>query len=316
VEDQNWKRLLLLLPAHWQQQALDTGARQRLRGFRSRDALLPTLLLPIACGYSLRETVGPARGAGLAQISDVALLNRLRQAEDWFQSLCQILLAESGVSSCPETSGRRIRIVDGTIVREPGPTGSPWRLLYSREWPAVRCDFLDLTIATGVGTGEWLGRVPVGTGDLLLADAEYGSVAGIEYVTQQEAPVLIRVNPSHFPLINAAGERLSLLSFLLSFLEPVTMAGQVCDGELLLRGRGEHAIAGRLCALCARVRRPSSRHDNASNKRPVESRSTREPKRGAMPNMYWSSAVGPNRPAYQCWRGIASAGKWNWPANV
>jgi hypothetical protein len=245
VEDQNWEGLLRLLPGNWQQQALDTGAMQRLRGFRSLDALLRTLLLHVACGYSLRETVVQARVAGLAQISDVALLHRLRQAEDWFQSLCQTLLTESGVSSGPETSGRPLRIVDGTIVREPGPTGSQWRLLYSLEWPAVRCDFLDLTLATGVGTGEWLGRVPVDNGDLLLADAGYCTVAGIEYVTQQEAHVLVRINPSHFPLMNAAGERLSLLSF----LEPVTVAGQVADWEVLLRGRGEHPIAGRLCAL-------------------------------------------------------------------
>jgi Transposase DDE domain len=245
VENQNWDQLLRLLPTNWQQLALDTCALQRLRGFRSLDALLRTLLLHVACGYSLRETVVQARVAGLAQLSDVALLHRLRQAEDWFQSLCRTLLAESGVSSCPETNGRRIRIVDGTIVREPGPTGSQWRLLYSLEWPAVRCDFLDLTTATGVGTGEWLGRVPVGNGDLLLADAGYCSVAGIEYVTRQEAHVLIRVNPSQFPLINAAGERLSLLSL----LEPVTGAGQICDWEVRLRSRGEHALAGRLCAL-------------------------------------------------------------------
>lgn len=245
MENQNWDQLLRLLPTNWQQLALDTGALQRLRGFRSLEALLRTLLLHAACGYSLRETVVQARVAGLAQLSDVALLHRLRQAEDWFQSLCRTLLAESGVSSCPETNGRRIRIVDGTIVREPGPTGSQWRLLYSLEWPAVRCDFLDLTTASGVGTGEWLGRVPVGHGDLLLADAGYCSVAGIEYVIQQEAHVLIRVNPSQFPLINAAGERLSLLSL----LEPVTGAGQICDWEGRLRSRGEHALAGRLCAL-------------------------------------------------------------------
>jgi len=91
VEDQNWNRWLHLLPAHWQPQALDSGALQRLRGFRSLDALLRTLLLHVARGYSLRETVVQARVAGLAQISDVALLHRLRQAEHWFQCLGQTL---------------------------------------------------------------------------------------------------------------------------------------------------------------------------------------------------------------------------------
>ena len=70
-------------------------------------------------------------------------------------------------------------------------------------------------------------------------------MAGIEYVTRQEAQVLIRVNPSQFPLINVAGERLSLLSL----LDPMTAAGQVCDWEVQLRSPGEPALAGRLCAL-------------------------------------------------------------------
>lgn len=69
----------------------------RLRGFPSLEALMQTLLLHVARGYSLRETVVRAKLAGLGQVSDVALLKRLRKAESWLQRLCLALLQEEGV---------------------------------------------------------------------------------------------------------------------------------------------------------------------------------------------------------------------------
>jgi hypothetical protein len=58
---ENWKVLLSLLPAGWQQAALESGAVKRLRGFSSPEGLLRTLLLHVGLGYLLRETVVKAR---------------------------------------------------------------------------------------------------------------------------------------------------------------------------------------------------------------------------------------------------------------
>src|SRR5713226_6996498 len=69
----NWKVLASLFPAGWQQMAWQSGAVERLRGFPSLDVPLRTLMLHVALGYSLRETVVRARLANWADISDVGV---------------------------------------------------------------------------------------------------------------------------------------------------------------------------------------------------------------------------------------------------
>lgn len=57
MAERNWKILRSLLPAGWRQTAWQSGAVCRLRGFPSPDVLLRVLMLHVAQGYSLRETV-------------------------------------------------------------------------------------------------------------------------------------------------------------------------------------------------------------------------------------------------------------------
>jgi hypothetical protein len=58
---------------------------------------LRTLLLHVGCGWSLRETSVQAKLAGIADVSDVTLLNRLRDAENWLRQMCQELWKDNGV---------------------------------------------------------------------------------------------------------------------------------------------------------------------------------------------------------------------------
>src|SRR5688572_19381201 len=88
VTDRNWEFLLGLLPADWKQLARTTGAITRLRGFAGEDQLLRALLMHVALGCSLRDTVVVAKAAGWLALSDVALLKKLRQSEGWLQALC------------------------------------------------------------------------------------------------------------------------------------------------------------------------------------------------------------------------------------
>ena len=162
--------------------AWQSGAIERLRGFSSPEVLLRMLLLHVARGYSLRETVVRAKLANWTDISDVALLKRLRNSEEWLRLLCIELLRENAAYRRERGTNRTIRIVDGTIVREPGKTGSQWRILYSIRLPSLVCDFFEVTATIGEGRGESLNRLTVGPRELILADAGYCSVAGIEYV--------------------------------------------------------------------------------------------------------------------------------------
>jgi len=241
---ENWRTLLSLFPPQWREHAAERGAIERLRGFSSAEALLRTLLLHIANGLSLRETAVQAKLAHLANVSDVALLKRLRNSEEWLRALCVDLLGETGVPAAAGSGKRRLRIVDGTVVKEPGKTGSQWRILYSLQLPGLGCDFFDIRATEGEGTGESFRRMPIEQRDLVLGDAGYWSTAGIEFVQSRGADVLVRVNPQTFVAHGSRGQRVGLLTRLRGIGEP----GQIGDWKVELRGE-KASIEGRLCAV-------------------------------------------------------------------
>ena len=109
-----------------------------------------------------------AKLAHWTDISDVALLKRLRNSEEWLRLLCIELLRENRAYRLEGTVSPTIRIVDGTIVKEPGKTGSQWRILYSITLPNLICHFFHVTATIGDGSGESLNRLPVGPNELIL----------------------------------------------------------------------------------------------------------------------------------------------------
>ncbi len=201
------------------------------------------LLMHVGCGYSLRETTVRARAAGLAEVSDVTLMNRLRQAESWWQHLCQALLEESGVRWNGSPPRRRLRALDGTVIKEPGPTGSHWRIHYSLRLPELACDQLLMTPRKGAQTAENLERFSVAAGDLILADRGYCHPAGVARVRSQGGDIIVRLNSS-VPLFAADDQPFPLLAE----LRKLGVAGQVGAWEVAMHA-GEQRVQGRLCAV-------------------------------------------------------------------
>lgn len=160
--DEDWDLLLDLFPLGWEQAAILSGALERLRGFGSADQLLRTLLMHVGLGYSLRETAVRARQSGWADVSDVALLKRLRKAGEWWRQLCAALLRESGFALRTDLRGWNLRAVDSTIVKEPGQNGALWRIHYSLRLPELECDHLELVPVKGVGSGKSWSVSPLG----------------------------------------------------------------------------------------------------------------------------------------------------------
>jgi hypothetical protein len=242
--DENWELLLSQLPTGWEQQAVLLGAVERLRGFASVSQLLRVLLLHVGRGYSLRETAVRAKQAGLAEVSDVTLLNRLRQAEHWWHWLCTVLLAESGWYLGADSRGWNVRALDGTLVKEPGRTGAQWRIHYSLRIPSLECDHLALTPVKGRGTGEKLERFPAAPGDLILADRGFCKPGGVRALHQQGASVIVRLNSHSLPLYKANGRAFPLLSS----VREIQSAGASREWKVWVHADQEK-IAGRLCAL-------------------------------------------------------------------
>lgn len=68
--------------------ARDHGAFQRRRGIKSTEDLLRLILAYGPGGRSLRATAAEAAARGIADVSDVALLDRFRNCADWLTVLC------------------------------------------------------------------------------------------------------------------------------------------------------------------------------------------------------------------------------------
>ena len=190
--DEDWEVLLSFLPQDWRELAQDTGALKGLRKDKAVDNLLRTLLLHLGCGHSLRETVVRARQAHLADLSDVALLKRLKKSKGWLHALCVRLFEEQGLAVVPGAAFQ-VRAVDATTVKEPGPSGSLWRLHYSVGLPSLTCDFFKLTGTEGPGTGESLAQFPIRAGDHVLADRGYSTARGIRHVADAGGRLIVRV---------------------------------------------------------------------------------------------------------------------------
>jgi len=243
-ELEDWPVVLELLPVGWEQDGRSSGAVKRLRGFASIEALLHTLLLHVGCGWSLRETAVQAKLAGIADVSDVTLLNRLRDAELWLRHMCQQLWQEGGVSLQPALGGRAVRVLDATVVREPGPTGSQWRIHYSLRLPSLECDSFELTPTHGQGSAERFAHFVFQPGELVLADAGYCHPAGIARVVKEQADLCVRLNPHALPLYDEEGEAFSMATAVAG----LRRAGQAAEWPVEVRS-GCQRIAGRVCAI-------------------------------------------------------------------
>jgi hypothetical protein len=241
---EDWQVLLGLFPAGWEDLGKSTGAVARLRGFNSLNDLFRTLLMHVGCGWSLRETAVQAKLAGIADVSDVTLLNRLRQAEDWLRLLCQRLWKDNGVDLEPALKGRPVRVVDATVVREPGKTGGQWRVHYSMRLPSLECDHFDLTSVEGENTGEKLGRFALQAGELVLADAAYCNPPGVAAAVGQGADVCMRLSRLSLPLVDENGRPFPLMRKIKS----LRRAGEAGEWWVWVRS-GEREIAGRLCGI-------------------------------------------------------------------
>jgi hypothetical protein len=83
-----FEQLLELLPGGWEEKAGELKAFQRARGIKTPKELLKIILLYLTKGKSFRGTSAIMRLSGEAEISDVAILKRIRNSAAWLQWLC------------------------------------------------------------------------------------------------------------------------------------------------------------------------------------------------------------------------------------
>jgi hypothetical protein len=239
---EEWSVVTRFLPDGWRELARSTGALQRARQVSSADVLLRLAFLYAASGLSLQQAAARSSTSGLARISAVGLMKRMRNAEAWLQALVAAVFRESACRAPlgGVAAGRRLRIVDATHVKVAGSNGTDWRLHYVLSLPSLTCDFAEVTDAKG---GETYKRVPVQPGDVILGDRGYCHRKGVAYVIDDGGDALVRLNANSFPLLNADGGRFELLTALRSLKGPGTKGWKVW-----FEANGRR-YAARLCAV-------------------------------------------------------------------
>lgn len=241
--DKNWDFVLSMFPTGWESLAWATKAVQHFRGgVKSLPNLMRIFFLHIASGYSLAETVTRSELAGLGTLSNVALMNRLRSSEEFFRQMTLALLAERDVQ-VPEMDGITLKLIDGTNVKEPGKTGSQWRVHYALTLPQLQCDYFELTSTKGSQTGETFAKFPVSFNDCFVGDRGYSRSKEVEHVHRRGGYVIIRHNPHTFPLY-IDDKPFDVLNALSTLTEP----GQKGVWDVFVQGE-DGVIPARLCAI-------------------------------------------------------------------
>ena len=244
IVGEDFEYVVKLLPEGWQAKARELGALRRCRKVESAEVLLRVLLIHLAEGCSLRETALRAARGGLVQLSDVAIMDRLRLSGSWFRWM-NLGLVQRWIEREPRRiygTKRRINLVDATRIQEPGPTGSSWVLHYCIELVSLACRQWVLTDWQGNGESFW--RFDPQAEELYIADRAYGTRAGIAVFRQAGAEVLVRFALDNLPLLQPSSpKRFNLLARLRRL-----KATQMGDWPVELEYEGQR-FSGRVCAI-------------------------------------------------------------------
>jgi hypothetical protein len=209
VVGSEWRHVLGLLPVDVDETAFARLAIRRRREIGSGSDLLRLVLGYSLCDMSLRQTAAWAKVVGFANLSDVAVLKRLRQASEWVGHLVVRCLEHRGLA--PGAPRVAVRIVDATTVSEPGSKGTDWRVHVGLDLASERITSVELTGPEG---GETLTRHEVNAGEVVLADRGYAQRAGIASVLRCDAHVVARIGWQNFPLETAAGASFDVFALL------------------------------------------------------------------------------------------------------
>src|ERR1041385_4841956 len=144
----------------------ETGAFERARKIGSPSDLLRLLLFRVGGGRSFMDTATIAAEAGVADLSDAALVKRFARAADWLgRLLCEAISwnEQQRLPGC-------VDVVDATTVGRRGAKGTDHRLHLRIDLASNRVVEAELPDAKG---GETLDRFAIRAGGVVIADAGY-----------------------------------------------------------------------------------------------------------------------------------------------
>ena len=190
--NRDWMRVVARLGgmANLDASARATNAFLRARAIKNAVDLLRMILAYCLGARGLRSTTAWASAIGLVDISNVALLYRLRQSGDGLA----LLVGQTLAFDAPKAAqGRLIRLIDATTVPKAGALSKTknklWRVHCAFDLPSERFGFFELTDENG---GERLDRTPVIKGGIRIGVRAYLQPDRIGVILNAGAYVVVR----------------------------------------------------------------------------------------------------------------------------
>ncbi len=207
---EGWAQVLASLPADLEMSAQTSKALVRRRGIQHATDLLRMILAYAVCDWSLRLVGLWGTLLGLGSLSDVAILNRLRNSTFWLGTLLVGLLQKRGVYLHSQP-GIHIQLVDASVITRPGSQGTDWRIHLSFDLGQMCLEQVQLTDQHG---GESLQRFPGQAGVIQIADRIYAHKRSLEKPLQSGTAIVVRLQWNTCPLCDPAGQPFDVIAWL------------------------------------------------------------------------------------------------------
>jgi hypothetical protein len=242
-----------------EKEARESGAFERARKVKCAVDQL-RLVLAYCWGWrGLRLTAAWAEAIGLASLSNVALLKRLRNSADWLERLaCRLIGAGTREAYLAAAKGRPVRLVDATSVakarRDARESGGRWRIHSVFDLASERFTTFELTDES---EAEVIDRAEVVPGEIRVCDRAYLQPDRIAKVRDKGADIVVRAGWNNARWLDSDGNRLDLIAL----LKRSRGKGHI-DRPIWIKGSAKEPIALRLVA----IRKPKQARDLAIDK--------------------------------------------------
>lgn len=238
ASDDDWQRLVAMLPVDVDAMAIQSKAIIRRRLIRSGQVLLRLILIYVLCSLSLRDTASWAARALAVMLTDEALGSRFANATPFVQELARTMLA-ARLHEKP-VAGAALRLLDATVLTVPGSVGTDWRVHVT--YDPTRAEIVGVEVTDAHG-GEHVRRAATTPGDLLIADMGLGHASDVREGNRQQIRVLLRAHLQTLAVDDLQHRRMTPEQLLdAADLGPL-------DRDVLLPEHGHETVPARLVLL-------------------------------------------------------------------
>jgi hypothetical protein len=242
-----------------EQEAREFGAFKRARKLECAVDQLRLVLSYCWGARGLRLTAAWAEAMGLASLSNVALLKRLRNSADWLEQLVSRLLTAGAGGMCLAVAkGRPVRLIDATVVakasRDEREAGGVWRIHSAFDLASERFTAFELTDES---EGEVIDRADVVAGEIRVGDRAYLQPDRVAKVLAKGADIVVRAKWNSARWLDADANRIDLIAL----LEKARGKGLI-DQPIWIKSSAKQPITLRLVA----IRKPKQARDATIDK--------------------------------------------------